>query len=241
MRDAWSGSGIDHSLGEPTTWDGLWKQHFQEYQGDLRHAYYIAAMRRRKERRILEIAAGSFRDVAALNSWGFFCEGIDFSTESIERAWEMLPGLCDRIKKMDAGCLDYPDGAFDLTYHAGFWGCFDDEQIAALGAEQARVTASRMVATVHNAHNHSFREQFAAWSEKDVLFRLRFFEADEIASLMRHFCRHVTVLPVTGPRMDRLIRRGPAPGVVRWAYRLYGRCQGFENSQRLMCIGDVRR
>jgi len=77
--------------------------------------------RRRHERRLLEIGAGSFRDVAALNRWGVFGEGVDFSSESVERARKIQPAFSDKIKQMDAACLDYPDGAFDLTYHNGFW------------------------------------------------------------------------------------------------------------------------
>ena len=158
-----SNRSIEEPLFKATTWDGIWKRHFQEYQTDYRHAYSIAALRRRKERRLLEIAAGSFRDMATLNRWGFYCEGFDFSIESVGRAREILPRYSDRIKKMDAACMVYPDGAFDLTFHNGFWGYFDDRKISVLGVEQARVTASRMIAIVHNAHNESFKDQFAVW------------------------------------------------------------------------------
>lgn len=240
MTNAWPGSGTDHTLREPTTWDGLWRRHFEEYQGDLRHAYYIAAVRRRQERRLLEIAAGSFRDVAALNRWGVFCEGVDFSAESVEQARAIFPAWSGRIKKMDAARLDYPDGAFDVTYHNGFWVLFDDAQIAKFGAEQARVTRSRMVATVHNAHNHPFKEKFLEWSKTDPLYRIRFFGIDEVASLMTRFCRRVTVLPVGGGMIDVLIARKLGPGAVRLAYRLRGRFRrSLENSERLMCIGEV--
>ena len=188
---------------------------------------------------MLEIAAGSFRDMAALNSWGFFCEGIDFSEESIIKAQKLLPAYSGRIKKMDAAALDFPDNAFDLTFHNGFWGYFDDNQISVLGTEQARVSKYRMIATVHNAHNGWFKDRFAVLAEKDPLYRIRFFYADEVASLMRRFCRHVTVLPVTGGMTDRLIRLGLGPNPVCWAYRLYGRNQRFGKFERLMCIGEL--
>ena len=230
---------IDSSLTEAKGWDNLWQKHFAKYQGDVRHAYYIAAVRRRHERRLLEIGAGSFRDVAALNRWGVFCEGVDFSSESVERARKIQPTFTDRIKKMDAACLDYPDGAFDLTYHNGFWVLFDDARISELAAEQARVTCSRMIATVHNAHNRPFRSKFAEWGKTDPLYRIRFFYADEVASLMKRLCRHVTVLPVTGGMTDRLIRLGLGPNPVCWAYRLYGRNQRFGKFERLMCIGEL--
>jgi hypothetical protein len=196
-------------------------------------------VRRRHEGRILEIGAGSFRDVVALNRWGYFCEGVDFSAQSVQKACEMFPQYRDRIKAMDAAHLAYPDGAFDLTLHSGLWGYFDDARILELGAEQARVTRSRMIATVHNAHNRRFKEYFVAHAKTDALYRVRFFFADEISGLMRRLCRRVVVLPVLGGRTDRWIRRGLGPGLIRWAYRLYGRHQSIEASERLMCIGEV--
>jgi ubiquinone/menaquinone biosynthesis C-methylase UbiE len=231
----------DPSFSMPTAWDGVWDQHFQEYQGDIRHAYYVAAVRRRHEGRILEIGAGSFRDVVALNRWGYFCEGVDFSAQSVEKAHAVFPQYQDRIKSMDAAHLEYADGAFDLTLHSGLWGYFDDARILELGAEQARVTRTRMIATVHNAHNRQFREYFVVHGEIDPLYRIRFFSVDEIGDLMRRLCRRVTVLPVLGERTDRWIRRGSGPVFVRWVYRLYGRYQALETSQRLMCIGEVGR
>ncbi len=230
----------DSPLSQPADWDTVWQQHFDAYQDDRRHAYYIAAVRRQRERRILEIAAGSFRDMGALNEWGIYCEGVDYSSESVQRAKEKLPVLSERIKKMDAKRLDYPNRSFDLTFHNGFWGLFDDAKIAELAAEQARVSTSRMVATVHNAHNRSFREQFAVWSRRDPLYKVRFFFSDEIENLMKPFCRRVTVLPVGGGRVDWLISRGLGPMAYRCIYRLRG-CfrQNIEDGQRLMCIGEM--
>jgi hypothetical protein len=141
-------------------WDGIWRQCFGEYQSDIRHAYYVAAVRRRSETRILEIAAGSFRDMAALNRWGWSCEGIDFSAECVDKARKAFPLLVDKIRSMDAKRLDYGKGAWDLTYHNGLWGYFDDTAILELAKEQARVTQGRMIATVHNAHNRAFKSMF---------------------------------------------------------------------------------
>ncbi len=229
----------DDALAEPEAWDVLWRKYFNEYQGDCRHAYYIASVRRRKERNILEIGAGSFRDMAILNRWGFSCEGVDFSTESVRKARELLPALSDRIKKMDAVCLDYPDKAFDLTYHNGFWSYFDDARISELAAGQARVTRLRMIATVHNAHNQAYKERFVSLAKRDPLYRIRFFYANEITSLMRHFCRNVTVLPVNGGITDRLVGLGLGLNTARWMHRLYGRYQSLDKFERLMCIGEM--
>ena len=231
----------DDSFAKAGTWDGAWHQHFQEYQGDFRHAYYIAAIRRRRERRVLELAAGSFRDMAALNRWGVCCEGVDFSGESVRKAADQFPTLRDRIKQMDARHLDYPDGAFDLTFHAGFWVYFDDAQIAEMAAEQARVSRYRMTATVHNAQHRGFQEYLAELAQKDRFYRVRFFHPEEIIALLQPYCRRVIVLPaMTGRRLDRSIfRRHLGPTMFRAAYQLYGRFERLETSERLLCIGEV--
>jgi SAM-dependent methyltransferase len=234
---------IDYALQEASAWDVLWGKLFDKYQADIRHAYYIAALRRRNERRLLEIAAGSFRDAAALNRWGLSCDGVDFSPESVEKARSAFAIFSNRIRQMDATRLDYADKVFDLSYHNGFWGYFDDADIYRLGTEQARVTKRRMIATVHNAHHEMFRRNFAERGKADSLYRIRFFHAEEIATLMRRFCRRVTVLPVGGGRVDRLIRRGYSAGIVRWPFllRVFGLKQfsRFDIGERLMCIGEV--
>ena len=237
----WLKTGFDDSLAESKTWDNLWRQHFREYQRDLRHAYFIRAIRRPHESRCLEIAAGSFRDTIALNRWGYYSEGIDFSRESVMKAQELYPLYNDRFKSMDAGALKYSDKAFDVTFHNGFWGFFDDQQIIKLGLEQRRVTKSRMIATVHNAHNQSFRQKFIEWGEKDPLYRVRFFTVSEITALMRQFYRRVTVLPVGGGRLDAFINRRRNPLLIRYLFwmRLYRRERRIQTSERLMCIGEI--
>jgi hypothetical protein len=102
------------------------------------------------------------------------------------------------------------------------------------------MTASRMVATVHNGHNRSFKEQFAVWSRNDPIYNIRFFCADEFESLMKYFCKGVTVLPMGGGTADELIVRGLGPNAVRCFYRLRGRFRrSIREGERVMCIGEV--
>jgi hypothetical protein len=223
-------------------WDLKWSSMFDHYQSDLRHAYYIRALKRENEKRLLEIAAGSFRDMAALCRWGISCDGIDYSNESVDRAKCSYPQLKERIYKMDAFSCAFENAAFDLTYHNGFWGYFSDAEIVALAREQARISRYRMIATVHNAHNTSFRRYFDKVKVADPLFNIRFFHVDEITAIMSRVCSKVAVVPVgKGKKQgeDRIIRMGLGhPCVLRMIFSL-SRDKYLDGSERLLCIGDL--
>lgn len=225
------------------SWDRKWADIFDHYQNDLRHAYYIHAMLEGDERHVLEIAAGSFRDMAELRRRGIDCEGMDFSPESIKRAKRRFPDFANAIHHASAFAMPFADNAFDATYHNGFWVLFSDEQIEELAVEQARISHSRMIATVHNAHNKQFVDYFEKKKAEDPLYDIRFFEADEIAELMRATCSEVTIVPVGKGKQhheDFLIRNGITdPGVLRTCLKENGLKQ-LELSERLMCIGVVR-
>ena len=67
-------------------WDSEWEKVFDHYQQDVRHAYYINAILKDDENKILEMAAGSFRDFAKLNELGKNCYAFDYSPKSVEEA-----------------------------------------------------------------------------------------------------------------------------------------------------------
>lgn len=221
-------------------WDDQWTNIFEHYQQDIRHAYYIRAVLEPRERDLLEIAAGSFRDMGALNKWGYNCSGIDLSSVSVSKSKNYFTDYAGRILKMDAFNLQFKNGTFDLSFHNGFWNYFDDSRIKELLAEQARVTKYRVIATVHNKHNPQFVEYFNRMSENDPLYKLRFFEVDEIVELMRTACREVRVIPVgKGKKLyeDELINLGL--GDACYLKRSFD-CHGMDLlpiSERLMCIG----
>ncbi|PKM28734.1 MAG: SAM-dependent methyltransferase [Gammaproteobacteria bacterium HGW-Gammaproteobacteria-11] len=229
-------------LSSPRDWDLKWAEVFDKYQADLRHAYYIRALKCRNERSLLEIAAGSFRDMAALNRMRVNCSGADFSPEAVSLAKERFPALASQMFEMDAFRFNFPDQAFDLTYHNGFWGLFSDEEIDQLAREQARVTRGRMIATVHNAHNTSFKEYFDRVVETDPLFNIRFFHKDEIASIMSRHCKRVRVIPVGKAKKgyeDTLIRLGLGQRMfLKTCFALSGQ-RLLERSERLLCIGEL--
>jgi len=227
-------------ISEMEAWNDQWRNNFEHYQQDMRHAYYIRSILEDRERNLLEIAAGSFRDMGALNKWEYTCFGIDYSPVSVSKAKDYFADYVDRILRMDAFNLRFGDGRFDLSYHNGFWNYFEDDKIKELLAEQARVTKYRVVATVHNKHNQQFVEYFNRLSEKDPLYKLRFFEVDEVVELMRTTCREVRVIPVgKGKKLyeDELINSGQGDAChLRHIFDSHG-MDLLPISERLMCIG----
>lgn len=181
---------------DPADWDKKWSNIFDHYQQDIRHAHYVRALLRNNNCSVLEIAAGSFRDMAALNRMGVDCGGMDFSRESVERAQIAFPQYVHKIRQMSAFDMEYEDKAFDVTYHNGFWVLFDDQKISELAREQARITKNQMIVTVHNGNNQNFVDYFDCMKKSDPLYDIRFFKLAEIKSLMESVCDEVSVIPV---------------------------------------------
>tara|TARA_R110000850_G_scaffold213377_1_gene339357 strand:+ start:9550 stop:10266 length:717 start_codon:yes stop_codon:yes gene_type:complete len=224
-------------------WDKKWADIFDQYQNDRRHAYYVHAMLKPVERRIFELGAGSFRDMAELRRRGVDCEGMDFSSQAVSRAKIYFPEFASAIHQMSAFCIPVADKAFDLTYHNGFWVLFSDPQVRDLAEEQARVSKHRMIATVHNAHNKKFVDYFEKKKVDDPLYNVRFYEKDEISELMLAVCSEVTIVPVGKGKEfheDLLIKNGITEPETLRAYLSSSGLEFLESSERLMCIGKVR-
>jgi hypothetical protein len=223
-------------------WDSKWPEIFDQYQQDLRHAHYINALRNPNETHLLEIGAGSFRDMAALCNWGVKCEGMDFSKESVLRAKSHFPDLANNIHQMDAFNFDFRDQFFDMTYHNGVWVLFNDEEIDLLAKEQARISKYRMIATVHNAHNDNFKAYFDKKAETDPLFKIRFFFEEEIRSLMSKVCSKVHVVPVGKGKKyyeDEIINSGNSEPTLLRKFFQEADMKYLNQSERLMCIGEL--
>jgi ubiquinone/menaquinone biosynthesis C-methylase UbiE len=232
-----------HRGSDPTDWDHKWADIFDHYQRDLRHAHYVRALLAPAERTVLELAAGSFRDMAALRRMGVDCSGMDFSPESVSRAQAAFPEYAHCIHRMSAFEMPFADKAFDVTYHNGFWGLFSDEQVHALAAEQARITRHRMIATVHNLHNQHFAAYFGSMKLRDPLYDIRFYTIAEITEQMSRVCDNVSVIPVGKHKRrheDMLIKAGlTQPGLIRTYLKLCGH-RLIDRSERLLCIGTPK-
>lgn len=224
-------------------WDKVWQKSFAHYQNDIRHAHYIRSQIKPHEKKLIEIAAGSFRDMAALRRLGVDCEGMDSSAESIDLAKNLHKEYAKKIHKMDAFELKIPDKSFDLSFHNGFWGYFSDEKIKKLAQEQARITNGRMIATVHNAHNKGFLEYFNKVKKNDPLYDIRFFSLEEMHALLSDTCTNIKIIPVGKAKRsheDLLIKCSLThPKLLNW-YLLRSKYKYLTSSERLLCIGTPK-
>lgn len=227
---------------ESKAWNEKWGEIFESYQKDLRNACYVHAVLDAEDRSILEIGAGSFRDVAELRRRALDCVGIDFSAEAVQQAKQFFPNLKSCFHEMSAFDLRFSDKSFDVSYHNGFWVLFSDEKIGMLLREQVRVTRSKLIATVHNAHNQHFVRYFDEKKQVDPLFDIRFFEVDELKALMAPVCSRVEIYPVgKGKRYheDAMIAAGNVdPASIRRCLVSQG-MNCLQSSERLMCVGHL--
>lgn len=230
-------------LSTQESWDAKWPDIFDHYQHDLRHAYYIRALKNSNEQRLLEIGAGSFRDMAALSRWGVDCYGVDYSLEAVKLAQKKFPNLAHKIQQMDAFNYNFENSFFDLTYHNGVWVLFrDDKQINLLAAEQARISKRRIIATVHNAHNKNFVNYFKKMAKTDPLYDIRFFHVDEMHQLLSNVSSKITIIPVGKGKKryeDFIIKKGLAARPVLRSYFNLAGMSTLNLSERLLCIAEL--
>ncbi|WP_414754768.1 class I SAM-dependent methyltransferase [Anabaena sp. CCY 9910] len=224
-------------------WDQAWCNIFDKYQNDPRFAHYLYAILEPNDTRILEIGAGSFRDMEKLNKWGLECYGVDFSDKSIEKAKEQFPEYRKLIIQANAFNLPFDDKYFDVSYHNGFWSCFSNSDIDLLVREQSRITKKRIIVAVHNAHNPSFVEYFNMLKVEDPLYNARFFTIPEITSLMENYCSEIKIIPVgKGKKLyeDYLINLGLGSADNLKKCFDYHKMELLESSERLLCIGEIK-
>jgi 2-polyprenyl-3-methyl-5-hydroxy-6-metoxy-1,4-benzoquinol methylase len=220
-------------------WDNAWHQHYAEYtQRPSYQAYYLFCILPNKTRRILELGAGSFRDTAQLNEWGYECIGVDFSEGAVASARQRYPQWASRFLSADAMRLPFRTGSFDVSYHNGLLVYFEDnEKIRQIIREQVRLSRTMVVCTVHNAHNSQLQELFKQRAQKDPIYAIRFFERSEIAQLMAPFCRRVELFPFGSLWANRLIRHLRQRHLVRLFYRRTYKYWDWTKCERIMAVG----
>lgn len=224
-------------------WDSEWKGIFNHYQNDRRFSYYLRSVLEASDKKILEIGAGSFRDMQQLNEWGVDCSGTDFSNTAVNLAKELYPDIQDKIIESNAFDMPFSDNEFDLSYHNGFWVCFDDDDILKLMKEQVRVTKNTIIAAVHNGHNEQFKSYFDKLKKESDLYSCRFFEIDHITQLMETYCSEVKIIPVGKGKKyyeDYLINLGLGDEKSLQACWDHHQLDLLNDSERLLCIGTLR-
>lgn len=228
---------VDNQLLIPDVWDDKWNELFLAYQSDLRHAYYLNALLDSKYT-ILELAAGSFRDMAFLNQLGYDCHGCDFSFNSVIKAQNHFSHLSKKIFHADAERLESFNKTYDVTYHNGFWVLFDDDnKIYDLYTVQKKITNKFLIITVHNGHNKEFKNYFLEKRKFDNLYAIRFFEIEEMLKILNLTYSEVSVYPVGKGKKaneDLLFIEGNTNKTAMSHYLRANNFNYLESSERLM-------
>lgn len=227
-------------------WNAVWDKYFDHYQQDPRHAYYINAFLNDDEDKILEIAAGSFRDFNALNNAGRNCYAFDYSEYAVNKAKKLFPQYQDKISLQNAFSTTYRDKEFDFTYHNGFWVCFDDEQILQLAKEQIRITKKLFAFTLHNGHNQEFIRYFDTLKKNDKLYDIRFFTMDDVYKITDELGikrENIRIYPVGKYKKfyeDALILSGKTDAETIRKCIEEQKFDTLEKSERLLCIVQLQ-
>jgi hypothetical protein len=177
-------------------WNKKWDDIFEKYQSDLRHGYYIASMLNDKVESVLEIGAGSFRDISLISQFGKSIGAFDFSNQACQLAQKKYPDLASKFWCDDAFSINLKDSAYDASYSNGFIGCFDDKKIENLLLEQIRVTKYQIFVTVHNGHNAKFKDYFNQKKMIDSLYEIRFFSILDLENIFNKFPFQFKIYPV---------------------------------------------
>jgi ubiquinone/menaquinone biosynthesis C-methylase UbiE len=105
-------------------WESYWRGHAdldRTYSTGGRLAREIRAEGEVRGRRVLEVGAGSGRDLLELAAAGASGFVLDYSPASLElvRRQAQARGLQVGLVRADALALPFRDGAFDVVFHLG--------------------------------------------------------------------------------------------------------------------------
>jgi hypothetical protein len=169
-------------------WADIWERHLDSYlSAPPRVGMTIMQMLSGDFDNVLEIACGSARDSLYLRALGKSVVATDGSPgviSELRRRFHNTPSITFLVE--DASRLSFADRQFDVSFHNGFYVCFDDNDvIKALLREQCRVTRKHVFFFVHNAHNGALKRKFLSLANQDSVFDIRFFDRDDVATLVR--------------------------------------------------------
>lgn len=125
-------------------WESYWKGHAnleQTYSTGGRLVREILADGPVTGRRVMEVGAGSGRDILQLAERGAIAVVLDYSPASLELVQRQgrASGIAVHLVRADALNLPFRDGTFDVVFHQGLLEHFRDP--LPLLCENARVTA----------------------------------------------------------------------------------------------------
>lgn len=240
------------TLDSTAYWNEAWDKYSQLYVNVIpRQAYYLSFLLRDHLRHVvpcesetlkfLELGAGSYRDTAKLNDWGYDCIGLDYSEKAHSIARENYPLHQDKLRCGDALNLDWPDRYFDVSFHNGLFVCFrDDDILEKMMREQARVTKTAVVCTVHNHDNTTLKNNFRRLAKNETLYDIRFFTPAEMHALMDPFCSRIDVVPFGNGLFDLLLSGMRQRHLASWLFRASYKMWNRSKCERLMWVGHLK-
>lgn len=228
-------------------WSDAWVRHLEGYLVvPPRAGIWLEARFNLINKRVLEIAGGSCRDSRYLANKGVDAVGSDFDQKTLDYLVKRFPDSPLSLMREDAASMSFEDGAFDITFHNGFWILFKDNQkLLELLTEQLRVSRKDLVILVHNKENIKLIREFSARSKQDSLYDIRFFTRNEISticSMVNVSFKKISIEKFGGPvdRLYNLAKRLPwlSPLIFLLAPKLY-RFQPWSTVERIAVVIEV--
>lgn len=236
----------ENGFRDPNYWSDAWVRHIEAYlAAPPRCGIWLKSLFP-KNKSILECAGGSCRDSRYLYNSGYHAVGTDFDEKTLSYVRQRFAGSTFQVAEEDAYGFRYEDKLFDLTFHNGFWVLFDSKRdLIELLKEQSRITRRTVVALVHNARNRELVARFKKKAKHDTLYKIRFFETDELVDVVRssgikYSCLRFEKFGGPADRLFSLEKRLPfISQVVRWFVPKLYRFQPWSKVERIALIVDL--
>jgi hypothetical protein len=231
-------------------WNESWIKHIEIYLNSTPRAGIFIKEYFCNISSILEIAGGSCRDSRYLANSGFDVTGSDFDEKTLKYLQEeRFPHDELKYSKEDAFSLTFRTSSFELIFHNGFFILFDDNnQLNEMLKEQARVSKRYIIFFVHNSENKGLIKRFKIKSEEDELYKIRFFDKNEIVSIVKEShidYKSIRVMKFGGffdtfykKKFKKIVPNILYPFRKKIIPKLY-QFQRWKNTERVCCIIEL--
>lgn len=230
-------------------WEESWVKHIEDYLNSPPRAGVFLASYFKNVNSVLEIAGGSCRDSRYLENIGYEATGSDFDEKTLcYLQEEKFPADKLNYSKEDAFSLTFEKDSFDLIFHNGFFIYFNNDDLTKMLKEQERVSKKYIVIFVHNIENKNLVKTFKEESKKDDLYKIRFFNKDEIIEIVKNSGIKYKSVKVKkfGGFFDLFYNRTLKRVIPNILYpfrkllipKLY-QLQKWENTERICCIVEL--
>lgn len=231
-------------------WSESWIQHIESYLEATPRAGIFIDNYFKDTHSILEIAGGSCRDSRYLSHNGYVATGSDFDDKTLKYLQEVkFPNDKLNYSREDAFDLSFNNDKFDLIFHNGFFVLFDENSsLHTMLKEQERIAKKYIVIFVHNRKNKKLVKQFKELSNEDDLYKIRFFDKDEIVNIVKKSGINYKSIRVKkfggildvlyGKRLKKIIPNILYPVRKKIISKLY-QLQKWENVERICCVVEL--